>query len=118
MIRFRRPFLFLSFVAAMACGGNPVEPTPAFLATLIQESESQPVANPPVVIARYDYRGEPVYFVPERCCDVMSTLYRADGSIVCHPSGGITGAGDGRCADFLRERRNERILWRDSRGSR
>ena len=47
---------------------------------------------------------------------IMGVLYRSDGAIACPPDGGLSGTGDGRCADFFRERRNERIIWRDTRG--
>jgi hypothetical protein len=56
-----------------------------------------------------------VYFLPQRCCDIMGVLYRADGSVMCRPDGGFTGTGDGRCPDFFVERKNERIVWRDAR---
>ena len=99
---------------------NPVAPdsannAPAWLMTVIRELETQPVASPPAFVARYEYKGETVYFVPQRCCDVMSVLYRSDGAVMCHPDGGIAGTGDRRCPDFFAERRNERIIWRDRR---
>ena len=88
----------------------------AWLTTVIRQLETQPVANPPAFIARYEYKGDPVYFVPQRCCDVMSVVYRSDGAVMCHADGGFAGTGDGRCPDFFAERRNERIIWRDPRG--
>jgi len=94
---------------------RPLGTDPAWLAALIQELESQPAANPPAFIARYDYRGQTVYYLPARCCDIPSNVYSADGTIICHADGGFSGAGDGRCADFLAERKNERIVWRDPR---
>ena len=90
---------------------------PAWLTALVRQSEAQPVANPPAFIARYDYQGQTVYFVPQRCCDIMSVLFRSDGSVACHPDGGLKGIGDGQCPDFFRERRNEQIIWRDARGA-
>ena len=68
-----------------------------------------------MTVARYEYRGGRVYYVPPRCCDVYGTLYDASGTILCHPDGGFTGDGDGRCPDFFEERRNEKIIWRDRR---
>ncbi len=91
------------------------EPLPAWLTGLIQQLESQPVTNPPAFIARYEYRDEVVYYLPARCCDIPSNLYNAVGTIVCHPDGGFSGTGDGRCADFFAERKNEKVLWRDLR---
>ena len=90
---------------------------PEWLATLIRDLENQPVANPPAFIARYDYRGQAVYYLPARCCDIPSNVYSAAGTIICHADGGFSGGGDGRCSDFLTARKNERIIWRDPRGA-
>ena len=122
MIMLRRQFVVLTFLISVACAGNPAAPDsdnsmPAWLTTLVRQAEEQPVANPPAFIARYDYKGQTMYFLPQRCCDIMSVLYRSDGSVACHPDGGLKGTGDGQCADFFVERRNERILWRDARGA-
>jgi hypothetical protein len=84
---------------------------------LILELENEPAANPPAFIARYDYRGQAVYYLPARCCDIPSNLYSAAGTIICHADGGFSGAGDGRCADFLSTRKNEKTIWRDPRGT-
>ena len=32
-----------------------------------------------------------VYFVPQRCCDVMSVVYRSDGAVMCQADGGLRG---------------------------
>jgi Domain of unknown function (DUF6970) len=101
-----------------ACNRSPIAPdtaSPPWLTMLIARLEAEPVANPPALVARYDYAGQSVYFLPQRCCDQMSVLYQADGTTLCHPDGGITGLGDRRCPSFLSERRNEHIIWRDPR---
>ena len=110
----------LILVLSAGCGGTPAAPdsavaSPAWLTTVIRQLETQPVANPPAFIARYQYKGDTVYFVPQRCCDVMSVVYRSDGAVICRADGGFAGTGDGRCPDFLAERRDERIVWRDPR---
>lgn len=112
--------VLLILVLSAGCGRHPAAPEsaaspPAWLTALIQQLETQPVANPPAFIARYEYKGDTVYFVPQRCCDVMSVVYRSDGVVMCHADGGIAGRGDGRCPDFFTERKNERIIWRDPR---
>jgi hypothetical protein len=89
--------------------------TDSKVTALIRQLEAQPVANPPAFVARYDYKGQNVYFVPQRCCDIMSVVYNSDGAIMCNPDGGVTGKGDRTCADFFVERRNERIVWHDSK---
>jgi hypothetical protein len=110
----------LILVLSAGCGGSPATPdsataSPAWLTTVIRQLETQPVANPPAFIVSYQYKGDTVYFVPQRCCDVMSVVYRSDGAVICRADGGFAGTGDGRCADFLAERRDERIIWRDPR---
>jgi hypothetical protein len=119
-MNFRKGSLALVLLITAGCSGNPAAPdasadSPAWVTALIRRFEAEPVANPPAVVARYDYKGQDVYFVPQRCCDIMSVLYTSDGAIICHPDGGIAGKGDGRCADFFVERRNERVVWHDSR---
>ena len=93
------------------------EPTPAWLTALIKDLEKQPAANPPAFISRFDYRGQTVYYLPARCCDIPSNVYNAAGTIICHADGGLSGAGDGRCPDFLSTRKNETIVWRDQRNA-
>ena len=91
--------------------------TAEWLDELIQRLENEPVADPPASITQYDYKGRTVYFVPQRCCDIFSDLYDADGNIIGHPDGGITGQGDGRVPDFLDERGNGQLVWKDERTS-
>jgi uncharacterized protein DUF6970 len=108
------------FLTAAACAEkNPAAPEqPEWLASLIHELETQPVANPPAFIARYEFNGGPVYYLPARCCDIMGTVFQANGAILCHPDGGFTGKGDGRCPTFFADRANEQIVWRDPRGGK
>ena len=87
----------------------------AWLIDLINSQKNEPVANPPAFIAQYEYKGQTVYFLPQRCCDIFSDLYDSDGNIIGHPDGGIAGQGDGRVSDFLKERNSESVIWRDQR---
>jgi len=112
-----KPWLLMILTAALtACGGlgsgSDPTPVPAPVANLIHELQTQPPANPPAYVASYQYRGQIVYYVPPRCCDIFSDLYDGSGTLICHPDGGLAGHGDGRCPDFLSQRRNETILWR------
>jgi hypothetical protein len=119
-MNFWKPFIALVLLIIAGCGGNPAAPdtspsSPAWVIALIRQLETEPVANPPGFVARYDYKEQHVYFVPQRCCDVVSVVYRSDGAVMCHPDGGFNGKGDEMCADFLTERRTERIIWRHSK---
>jgi uncharacterized protein DUF6970 len=115
-----RHLLLIAGLFVGACGvqsPSAPEPLPAWLDSLIRELSNAPVANPPASIARYEYKGEVVYYLPPRCCDIQGNVYQLDGRLLCHPDGGLSGRGDGRCPDFLSERKNERVVWRDPRSS-
>ena len=119
MIPIRTWVFVVAAVVLAGCGAAPSgaqqNPVPAAVTALIHDLESQPVANPPAYVARYDYAGHDVYYVPPRCCDIFSDLYNADGQVICHPDGGLAGKGDGRCPDFFSQRKNETLIWRDPR---
>jgi hypothetical protein len=90
---------------------------PVWLNDLIVNFEGEPLANPPVVIKEYVYKGDTVYYVPARCCDIYSDLYDAEGNLIAHPDGGITGNGDGRASDFLEAAQYVRTVWQDPRAT-
>jgi hypothetical protein len=83
--------------------------------TKIEEFQEEPLANPPIEIYQYFYNGNLVYFVSAPCCDMYTTLYDENCNIICYPSGGITGEGDGRCNDFFETRSDEKLIWKDDR---
>jgi YHS domain-containing protein len=89
--------------------------SPKWVQTLVATYEKDPVGNPPQSIWQYEYNGQTVYYVPPQCCDQFSRLYDASGEVICFPGGGIMGRGDGKCADFFQERKNEKLIWRDPR---
>ena len=52
------------------------------------------------------------YRVPApSCCDIYDTLYDAEGIIICHPSGGITGHGDNKCGTLLEGKIESKVIW-------
>ena len=81
----------------------------------IEEIKRQAIWNPPAKIYSYRYKGETVYYIPQRCCDIMSILYDKNCNIICSPDGGISGKGDGQCPDFFTSRTDEKLLWEDNR---
>ncbi|MFZ1390029.1 MAG: hypothetical protein WAS23_00425 [Dokdonella sp.] len=97
-----------------ACVARPAA-QPAWVDTLIATFQAAPVANPPRRIVHYRYRDQRVYYVPATCCDRPSVLYDANGGVLCAPDGGMTGRGDGRCADFHDQRSEESLIWSDPR---
>ena len=53
------------------------------------------------VTRKLTYAGKPAYLIPSPCCDKFDYLYDARGVILCAPSGGFAGRGDGSCPDVL-----------------
>ena len=103
-------------LAATACAPTSQDELPVFLRELTEQIEAAPVSDSPGSIWRYSYEGQIVYYVPPfPCCDRFSTLYDPAGVIVCAPDGGITGNGDGNCADFFESRSAEYRVWSDAR---
>lgn len=88
---------------------------PPFVTALVEQYRAGPMDNTPQSIWRYTYENRDVYYVPPVCCDVPSMLYDGDGNVLCSPDGGITGRGDGRCADFSTQRSNGVAIWTDLR---
>lgn len=116
----RRSATFRTAVMLVILGAACATPTPAadapeWLAGIIAELQSEPVANPPATILMYQYQGRTVYYLRPRCCDVASTVYDSTGAIICSADGGLTGKGDGRCPDFFEKRTDEKLVWHDER---
>lgn len=91
------------------------EGTPAFVKNKILEIKSAPVRNPPSRVYEWEYNGVKYYYITAYCCDTWSDLYDANGTLVCHPDGGITGTGDGKCPDFTTGTLTKKIIWEDQR---
>lgn len=118
--RWKRPLVAAVVAAALtACATSfPTDveaDRPAWLQTLIAQIASEPVTNPPSSIIRYKYDGATVYYRLARCCDIFADLYDESGTLICHPDGGITGSGDGKCTDFAATRSEEQVVWTDRR---
>lgn len=124
MFQIKRSSVAVSLVlfAILGCSGQkPQEPLtdqvpeiPIWLNEIINEVEAWQVADPPLWIARYQYRGDIDYFRPAYF-GIASDLYDSAGELMCHPDGGDSGDGDNRCPGFFSERTDEVIVWRDQR---
>ena len=68
---------------------------PDWLAKWVADLEAGAVEFPPRSTTRYEYQGETVYYVLKESCDQFSDLLDANGNLIGHPDGGITGRGDG-----------------------
>ena len=88
---------------------------PQWLKARIAGVLSERKRNPITRILLYDYRGQKVYYISAPCCDQFSQVFDTKGNLICQPDGGITGKGDGKCADFEKNKTNEKLVWQDPR---
>lgn len=100
---------------AKSCDKTIQDGVPDCIQQMVKDFQSKPKQNPPASIYQYDYNGQKVYYVTAPCCDQMNTLYDANCAVICHPDGGFTGKGDGKCPDFNATKSNEVLIWKDDR---
>lgn len=101
-------FLLLSCKTKKSVPGNEL---PACLKQKIEEFGTLPKKYQPAFIMAYTYQGKKVFFIPERCCDQLAEVVDEQCQVICNPSGGITGMGDGRCTDFLKIAKDSVRVW-------
>lgn len=88
-----------------------------WLEGFIDQKKQEAPVNPPTKITAYLYQSDTVYHVTAPCCDQFSTLYTQSGETLCHPDGGITGKGDGKCPTFRSEAVKLFVVWQDERNT-
>jgi hypothetical protein len=81
---------------AISDGQDPIELTPAMLRE-IQRLAQDPLAITNMPILRVQYLGKDAFLVTSPCCDLFNYLYDQTAKVLCAPTGGIAGQGDGRC---------------------
>lgn len=81
----------------------------------IEQIKREPVTNPPTEVYSYMYNGKTVYHFTSGCCDMYNYVYDVNCNLICAPDGGITGTGDGKCADFFTVATNKTLIWKDTR---
>jgi hypothetical protein len=72
-------------------------PLPDWLRARIADYERLPASGAPGSIWRITHQGSPAFYLVSPCCDQFNPLLDARGKEICSPSGGFTGAGDGKC---------------------
>ncbi len=107
--------LLIVFSLTGSCERNELPAgTPECIREKIDEIRKEPIRNPPAQVWRVDVNDKPHYYITSRCCDIMSELYDAECTLVCHPDGGITGTGDGLCPDGF-DLAGAQLIWTDDR---
>ncbi len=111
-----RRYALVFIVLLSTCSKTSLETAiPDCIQQKINTLEKENVRNPPAKVYQYTYQNQTVYYIPSYCCDVYSELYDSNCTLICHPDGGITGRGDGRCTDFFDLRKDEKLIWEDLR---
>src|SRR5687767_7516823 len=81
------------------------------LPTCIESMTKGNTSDIPLRIDEYEYNGGRVFYVTEECCDKFNPVYDGSCQMICAPSGGITGKGDGKCPDFASHARFVKTIW-------
>lgn len=107
--------LFLLLIATGCQDNDIAKGTPPCIIDMINSLKKEGVRNPPAKVFKYTYEGKTVYYIPPYCCDAFSNLLDDQCNLICHPDGGISGRGDGKCPDLSRKLLNKEIVWEDDR---
>ncbi|MGA1546104.1 MAG: DUF6970 domain-containing protein [Flavobacteriaceae bacterium] len=111
-----RRYALVFIVLLSTCSKTSLETAiPDCIQQKINTLEKENARNPPAKVYQYTYQNQTVYYIPSYCCDLYSELYDSNCTLICHPDGGITGRGDGRCTDFFDLRKDEKLIWEDLR---
>jgi hypothetical protein len=85
---------------------------PQWLRIRLADYDAQPGAAAPRAVYELPYGGGVAYYVKAGCCDQLDPLVDARGVLICYPSGGFTGRGDGKCPAALPLVADRREVWR------
>ena len=110
-------FLLILAVPALFgkhCGENKNK-IPACIQKKIDDIKAEAKWNPPAEVNEYIYNGQHVFLFSSNCCDQYIQLYDDSCNYLCAPSGGFTGKGDGKCADFSEKAKHVKLVWKDER---
>jgi len=102
--------LGLCFLSQLSC--KKTETIPECIEQKIEASKNHTMQFPLEQVDEYEYNGNRVYFCISGCCDIPNPLFDANCNVICYPSGGISGGGDGRCTDFFENARHIRLIWK------
>ena len=78
----------------------------------LADYDAQPGPAAPRAVFELRYGDGVAYYVKAGCCDQLDPLVDARGVLLCHPSGGFTGRGDGKCPGPLPAPAERREVWR------
>ena len=85
---------------------------PDWLRIRLADYDAQPGPAAPRAVFEVRYGDGVAYYVQAGCCDQLDPLIDARGVLVCYPTGGFTGRGDGKCPGALPQVTERREVWR------
>ena len=85
---------------------------PEWLRIRLADYDAQSGPSAPRAVFEVPYGNGVAYYVQAGCCDQLDPLIDANGVIVCYPTGGYTGRGDGKCLQELPVVAHRREVWR------
>jgi hypothetical protein len=97
------------------CNNKNKKPIPACILEKIEEIKKETKWNPPAEINEYEFEGKTAYLITSNCCDQYNSLVDSNCNVICAPSGGLTGKGDGKCNDFAHKAKHVKLIWKDER---
>lgn len=106
--------LFMAALLAMAAQASPMRPKsdlPRWLQARVDRYAVLPPEQSAQAVWLISVKGRSAYLEVAPCCDQLNPLFAPDGTLLCHPSGGLTGIGDGRCPHPADRDRAPRLLW-------
>ena len=106
--------IFLT-IAAEKCKKDSEQKIPPCIQQKIDAIKKEPKWNPPAEVYEYRYNDRRLFYFTSNCCDQYNVVYDEKCNYVCAPSGGISGKGDMKCADFNEKAEKIRLVWKDER---
>ena len=85
---------------------------PDWLRIRLADYDAQPGASAPRAVFEVRHGDGVAYYVQAGCCDQLDPLIDARGVLICYPTGGFTGRGDGKCPQDLALVKDRREVWR------
>ena len=85
---------------------------PEWLRIRLADYDAQSGPAAPRAVFQVAYGDGVAYYTLAGCCDQLDPLVDANGVLVCYPTGGYTGRGDGKCLGALPPAAQRREVWR------
>ena len=85
---------------------------PEWLRIRLADYDAQTGKAAPRAVYEVPYGDGVAYYTLAGCCDQLDPLVDANGVLLCYPTGGFTGHGDGKCIRALPPAAQRREVWR------